>query len=259
MSGWGPYATLHMTVIQMQRLICSIVLSAAIPVWASFFSFRRHDSTFLEDLGTIDTYLFPLSLDIPPPVRQATNSSSPFLAAYAISIIDAAMYFRTHPELLDALTARVIQRGRGDMVKAEREAFDALVQLTGPSSQVGKLMNDYKLAVTGDSSFSEYVKDSLAIELKRQLSQETFKQAYDASIVEIELAYERRIMDVMLKGTAGVRELQAPFLMMASAMKLVHEHVGPRRGNGTFSAEGYMTGTNADGTPITNNGMPVGV
>lgn len=203
-----------------------LVLQAVNTATASFYDFRTQRSTVLHDLGTIDAYLFPVS-GVPDEVMIAANRThDPLLTGYATSILDAALYFRNHPALLTSLTVGVVSKGREKMVEAQRQAYGQLIDLFGKETHLGQLLSDYAKMMTGQAQFSTYIKDALVLELERQLRQPDLEPRYRENLKKIEVEYERRMMDVMLEGTAGSRELQTPFLMMAAAMKGVHDRMG---------------------------------
>lgn len=202
-------------------LLCPLIATA------SFFEYRNpHESTLLHELGTIDAYLFPIS-GVPAEVLQAaSNSSDPNLVAFSTAIVDAAMYFRTHPALLSTLASRVVTTGHSAMIAAQRSAYAQVIAMVGATSHLGELLRDYEEMMTGGVHFSEFLKDALVTKLHAMLSDRQFVERYAEGLKKVEMEYERRMMDVMLEGTAGARELQTPFLMMAAAMKLVHDRAG---------------------------------
>lgn len=114
------------------------------------------------------------------------------------------------------------------MQQAQRQAYGQLIDLFGKDTHLGQLLSDYAKMMTGSATFSSYIKDALVLELERQLRQPDLEPRYKVNFRRIEVEYERRMMDVMLEGTAGTRELQTPFLMMAAAMKGVHDKLGVR-------------------------------
>lgn len=193
----------------------------------SFFDYRSPNSTFLQDLGTIDAYLFPLNSGIPPPeVMRAANSPDLYHTAYATSLLSAALYFRTHPALLSTLTTNVLSSGREQIRAAQLAAFHQFIALVGHHTHLGELLMDYANIMTGSATFSPFVREAVVLELEKLLRSPEIRARYEPGLRKVELEYERRMMDVMLEGTAGSRELQTPFLMMAAGMKLAHERAG---------------------------------
>ena len=216
-----------------QHLVDTVmILFKAIPVLlllvhhtlCSFYEFREQDSTVLHDMGIIDSYLFPIS-GVPEEVLRAANSSDPYITAFATSVLQAALYFRTHPSLLSSLTLAVVTRGRQKMRAAQRAAYDQLIAAVGADSHLGQLLSDYGKMMTGSVDFSAYIKDALVKELERQLRAPGLQTQFKDKFKSIELEYERRMMDVMLEGTADSQELQTPFWMMAAGMKAIHDRV----------------------------------